>query len=521
MEQVRADRRAMAVIDGRAPATAEDAGPAAVAAARVLRAHGVRPGDRVLVKADNSVEQVVAVLALVHLGASLVLLDNHHTDAETLRALTAAQVRFVLTDRRSRPVPAGIRGLTVEELYRAAREPAGPDTGTGTGTGTDPRTNPESDPDTSEDFSTQAWYCRDDALVIWSSGTTGESKGIVKSGRAFLDNLERTRRLMAYGVGDVFLPLLPFSHQYGISLILLAHLSGGDLVVVPYTRLDRALAAGARCGATVVDATPATYRSALNLMNRRPALLTALRGVRMWCTGGAPMDRNLGRHFRESTGRPLLDGYGSTEAGNVAFATPDNPVGCGRILDGLEVRILSPDGRRALPPGEVGEIWLHTPDLMEGYLSAGGGIAPAPASHGYRTGDLGHLDEGGNLHVAGRRSAVHRLGHTLYPEVLERKAEVCGRPVKVIALADERRGHELVFVIEDPESGHPRVWRERVSRQLASFEHPNHVLVTDRFPLNRNGKTDVLRLRAWVTARLRSGPEQQSRQPVPAPAALD
>ncbi|MBW5480400.1 class I adenylate-forming enzyme family protein [Streptomyces bambusae] len=474
---------ALRILDAREPGRGQDAGAGALATAQLLGARGVGTGTRVLVKAENSPLQVVAFLGLVHLGASVVLVDPGQTEQETVKSAMAARVRFAVVDDRA-ALPPGCPGITTAALAEAqaeARQPGSREPGR---------------------FGFDRWRAQPDALVLWSSGTTGASKGIVKSGRAVIGNLERTRLLMPYREDDVFLPLLPFSHQYGISLVLLAALGGGSLVVAPYARLDRALEAGARCGATVVDATPATYRSVVNLMRRRPGLRAGLGGVRMWCTGGAPFDPRLQADFTETTGRPLLDGYGSTEAGNLAYATPDNPSGCGRVLPGLEVRIVDRSGR-PLPAGEAGEVRISSPDLMEGYLTADGSMTPRPSATDHPTGDVGRFDQAGNLHVLGRNAAVHRLGHTLYPDVLERKAEsLCGRPVRVVPLVHERRGHALVFVVEDPDAGDPRLWRRRLCEALPGYEHPNHVLVTDRFPVTPRGKTDARRLREWAVRRL-------------------
>ncbi|WP_079250847.1 class I adenylate-forming enzyme family protein [Streptomyces amritsarensis] len=476
---------ALRILDARDPGQGHDGHDGALTAARLLAARGVGAGTRVLVKAGNSPLHVMAFLGLVHLGASVVLVDTEQPEHDTRVSAAAAGVRFAVVDDES-DLPPGCPGITTGALASAPVPAAGP--------------QPASAPP--GPFGFERWRARPDALVLWSSGTTGASKGIVKSGRSVLGNLERTRLLMPYREDDVYLPLLPFSHQYGISMVLLAALGGGSLLVAPYGRLDRALDAGARCGATVVDATPATYRSVVNLMRRRPALCAGLDGVRMWCTGGAPFDPMLQEDFVRTAGGPLLDGYGSTEAGNIAYATPDNPAGCGRVLPGLKVRITDPSGL-PLPAGEVGEIRITGADLMAGYLTADGKLTPPPSTADHPTGDVGCFDHAGNLHVLGRNAAVHRLGHTLYPDVLERKAESsCGRPVRVVPLTDERRGHALVFVVEDPDAGDPRVWRRRLCEALPGYEHPNHVLVTDRFPITRRGKTDTRRLREWTVQRL-------------------
>ena len=149
---------------------------------------------------------------------------------------------------------------------------------------------------------------------------------------------------------------------------------------------------------------------------------------------------------------------------------------------------------------DVGEIWVRSPGLMEGYLGAAGSVLSRDDRVPYRTGDLGHWTHSGSLAVVGRKYAVHRLGHTLFPEVIERKAEKCGRPVKVVALDDERRGSALVFVVADPAGGHPQEWRRAVNTLLPSHEQPNRMLVVAAFPVNANGKPDLRELRRQAAA---------------------
>ncbi|MFD9910221.1 class I adenylate-forming enzyme family protein [Streptomyces sp. NPDC059063] len=484
-----ADASGMRLVSDHPARTALDADVCALALARVLRGHGLGGGRRVLLKAGNSPVYVVALLALMRLDSSIVLIDGQQTTQETHRLAAAAGVDFALVEQFG-DAPSGLPFLTMAELDEVLPHH---DAGRAAGSAAESTAHAEplravSAAHTDPFRAVARWLDRDDALVLWSSGTTGEPKAVVKSGRAFLRNLDRTRQALGYRPDDVLLPVLPYSHQYGLSLVLLAWLSRGTLAVTPNSRLDRALSLGAAVGATVVDATPVTYRSLLNLAGRHPGLLAGLTKVRLWCTGGAPSDQDLVRRFPEVTGAPLLDGYGSTEIGNVSFATPDNPTGCGRVLDGLDVFVTDEAGR-PLPPGEIGEIHVRTPDLMTGYLSVADGLTPAPSGP-YRTGDLGHLDAAGNLFVLGRRFAVHRLGFTLYPEVLERKAEACGRPVKIVTRDDARRGQELIFVVEDPDVREASYWRRRICAALPPFEHPNRVVVVSRFPVSANGKPD-------------------------------
>ncbi|MCK1820276.1 acyl--CoA ligase [Streptomyces sp. XM83C] len=441
------------------------------AAAREFHDRGLRPGDRVLVRGDNSTDYVVALLALMHLDTSLVPVDHRQTADEARLAAAQAGARWMLCDATAPGAFPADRMLHFTGAGSRAAPPAG------------------ARPDLA------AWFARRDALVLWSSGTTGRPKGIVKSGRAVHDNTLRTIRAMGYRDDEVLAPLLPFSHQYGLSVILLWWLAGCTLVVTRYQRLDHALATAAGAGTTAVDAAPSTYHALLGLCRRRPELRAGLSGVRIWGVGGAPLPASLATSFAADMGLPLLDGYGLTELGNVALATPTSPVGCGRPLPGVDLRITGPDGT-PLAPGETGEIEVRSPGLMEGYLDPDGTLHPVDRDTWFPTADLGRLDADGTVHVVGRNQAVHRLGFTLYPEGLARKAEGCGRQVKVLAVDDARRGCALHFVVEDPDELPPRHWRALLAALLADYEQPNAVHVVPAFPLTSNGKVDNHALRA-------------------------
>ncbi|RSM50769.1 hypothetical protein DMA12_01035 [Amycolatopsis balhimycina DSM 5908] len=424
------------------------------AATELLARSGIEPGSRVLLSGGNSPEWVVDLLALIHLDASVVLADHRASPAQ--RSLIRAQARTILeissgTGDTAAPPPASI----------AAAEP---------------------------DFT--AWTRRRDAAISWSSGTTGTPKGIVRSGRSILRNLTLSAERMGYRPDDVFLPLLPYSHQYGLSLVLCWWLGGGTLVVHgPATRLDRALSLGVDHGLSVVDAAPSTYYSLLNLLDRRPALGDALKRVRAWCVGGAPLGRTLAARFHARTGRHLLDGYGATEVGNIALAPLSDPVGCGPPLPGVVVEVHDEHGR-PLPPGRLGELVVRSDGLMTGHLGDDGEVVPAPGPV-HRTGDIGLLDDAGRVFPIGRRHAVHRNGHTLYPDHLAEQAESGGAQAEVVAVPDERLGTRLVFVIADPDEHEPAHWKRVLRSVLAHHEQPDHIVVLPALPLTNSGKPDL------------------------------
>ncbi|MFE0021187.1 aldehyde dehydrogenase family protein [Amycolatopsis sp. NPDC059021] len=457
--------------------------------AMALETRGVRQEDAVLLIANNSAEYISVLFGLIHIGASIVLADPRQQPDQHRRLAALTGASWAITDALPSAGEADSLADSATPLFLGelrAEAIAGR-------------------PDPAAKLSTEAWRARDDALITCSSGTTGAPKAVVRSGRSVWDNVAATRRLLAYRDTDVLLPLLSFSHQYGLSLVLAWWLTGCSLVVAPYVRVDHALEIIAQAGVTAVDTTPSTYHSLLGVLDRRPGLAGRLGSVRMWCVGGAPLGPALANRFQARLGTPLLDGYGSTEAGNIALATPRDPLGCGRPLPGVDVEIRNDNGD-PVAPGEIGELRVRSAGLFEGYLAEDGTLVRRNGEW-YVTNDLGYRDGDGNLYVLGRKHAVHRLGYTLYPEELARKAEACGRAVAVVALEDDRRGCQLVFVVADPGLRDARYWRRSLGEHLAEYEQPNHVVVVESLPVNGNGKADRLRL------------ERIARDSVPAPSS--
>ncbi|MEV4561060.1 class I adenylate-forming enzyme family protein [Kitasatospora sp. NPDC049285] len=450
--------------------TALDASAQAVAAE--LRRRGITPGERVLLTGANTGEFVLTLFALMELGVSIALADRRTPPAEVARLLTAAGARRLLTDA---PLPDGVTDaeqLTLDKVCAAAQ--AVPPSAAARGL---------------ERFAD--WFAREDALVVWSSGSTGTPKGIVRSGASVRGNTERTGARMAYRADDVLLPLLPFTHQYGLSMLLLWQAAGCALVLQTSSqRVDAALTAIREHGVTVVDAVPATYHTLLNMLDSGRADAGGLSTVRLWCVGGEPLGQQLSARFADRIGLPLLDGYGSSEAGNIALAVLPDPVGCGRPLDGIAVRVVD-DAGLPVGPGTIGEIVVRSPDYMTGLLGPGGEVRPVDRAE-YRTDDIGRLDAVGNLTVLGRRAAVHRLGHTLYPDGIADRAGACGAQVQVVPVepADQPGGAQLVFFVADPAERSPAHWRAAVSEHIAEHERPNRVVVLPEFPLNKTGKVD-------------------------------
>ncbi|MFB7559412.1 class I adenylate-forming enzyme family protein [Streptomyces brevispora] len=452
------------------------------AVARELRGRGINERSRVLLTGENTQEFILVLFALMECGASVALADRRIPADQQAALAVDAGVDRILTDNALPERAGGIGQELLADLVGGAMAGCEPSGGAAEAAEEGP-------------LGFDRWFAREDALIVWSSGSTGAPKGIVRSGAAVRANIARTAARMAYRADDVLLPLLPFTHQYGLSMLLLWMQTGATLVLQTSSqRVDRALEAIAAYGVTVVDAVPAMYSTLLNLVDGARAGTNMIGSVRMWCVGGEPLGRELGERFVRTVGSPLLDGYGSSEAGNIALAVHPDPRGCGRPLDGIEVLVLD-DAGREVPVGETGEVVVRTPDYMTGVLGPAGTLLRVERD-AYRTDDIGCLDGAGNLTVLGRRDAVHRNGHTLYPDAIAARAGACGAPVRVVPVQGGRddRVH-LVFFVADAAGQPAAKWRRELAQCVAEHELPNRVVVLQEFPLNNTGKIDRRALR--------------------------
>ncbi|MCP2253720.1 Acyl-CoA synthetase (AMP-forming)/AMP-acid ligase II [Prauserella aidingensis] len=443
---------------------------------RLLQDRGLSEGERVALSADNSGDLAVTLIALMELGVSIALIDRGLAQAECADLVSESGADWFISDHPHLDGPfdrVEANWLNLDTL--AAERSVYGDADHG-----EAAERPE--------YGFPRWAERQDGLIVWTSGSSGRPKGVVRTGASVLRNIDATQARMGYDERDVLLPLLPFTHQYGLSLLMLWWKAGCTLAVVPSKRIDHALDTIKRHRVTVVDTVPASYELMLRLINSRRLPKNDIASVRMWCVGGEPLRDSLRTRFAEQIGSPLLDGYGSSEAGNIALAGPDAPAHCGPPLDGVAVEIRDHSGH-PVDPGEIGEVVVHTPDLMHGVLELDGDIRPADASP-LHTEDIGFVDEHGNLCVLGRKNAVHRFGHTLYPDAIAAKAAAAGVPVSVVPVEDANESAQLVFLVEDPGRRTSAHWRRALSVVLAEHERPDRIVVLDEFQQLGNGKVD-------------------------------
>ncbi|HEY3683757.1 MAG TPA: FadD3 family acyl-CoA ligase [Streptosporangiaceae bacterium] len=481
-----------ALADGPVRLTFAGLAAEAAAVARALAGHGVRPGDRVAVWAPNTAYWVLAALGAHTAGAVLVPVNTRFTGAEAADVLRRSRARLLFA-------ADGFLGIDYLGMVRAAR-PALP--GLRTVVACAPHT---AAPDALEwpRFLSAAPHAApppavrpgDVADVMFTSGTTGRSKGAVSAHRQTVGVARAWADAAGVRPGDRYLIVSPFFHTFGYKAGIVACLAAGA-AIVPQPVFDVAETVrlvGAE-EVTVLPGPPTIYQSILDAPDRG-----AVRMPRVAVTGAASVPVRLVERMRAELGfATVLTAYGLTEAVVVTMSRPgDDPrtiaTTCGRATAGFEIRICGPDGGE-LPPGADGEVRLRGPNVMLGYLDDPAATADAFDPGGWlRTGDIGRLDAAGYLTITDRLKDMLTVGgFNVYPaeveQVLARHDGVA--EAAVVGVADRRLGEvPKAYVVARPGAAPAAADLVAFCRErLAGFKVPRTVEFLPELPRNAGGK---------------------------------
>ncbi|MBU3687142.1 MAG: fatty acid--CoA ligase family protein [Mycobacterium sp.] len=466
-------------------------------AAAAIAGLGVHPGDRVAIWSPNTWHWVVACLATHYAGAVLVPVNTRYTAEEatdilarTRTPLLIAMGRFLGAD----PVADLDRGA-LPALRRIVRVPVEQADGDWDDFLAGPQVAP------SEVDGRAAAVRPDDVSdILFTSGTTGRSKGVLCAHRQSLSASAAWAECGRITSADRYLCINPFFHNFGYKAGILACLQTGATLIPQLTfNPEAAMHAVQEHRVTVLPGPPTIYQTLLDHPARAKYDLTSLRFA---VTGAAIIPVVLIERMQSELDFDIvLTAYGLTEAsGFGTMCRPeDDPVTvattCGRPIAGFELRIDSPDETGA------GEVQLHGPNVMLGYLDDPDATAATVDSDGWlHTGDIGTLDAAGNLTITDRLKDMYICGgFNVYPaEVEQVLARLDGvADAAVIGVPEPRLGEVgRAFVVRRPDADLDEKTVIAYSREhLANFKTPRSVVFLDALPRNAGGKVVKTTLR--------------------------
>ncbi|BCY13338.1 FadD3 family acyl-CoA ligase [Actinoplanes sp. L3-i22] len=456
--------------------------------ARALIAGGLRPGDRLALWAPNSAEWVQTALGVAWAGGTLVPVNTRFTAVEALDIIERSHARglVVVGPFRGADRLAGLRatGATLPGLIVSI--PGG---------WADFLASGDAVPASEADARAEAVTPDDVADILFTSGTTGRSKGVMSAHRQSLAVAEAWAGIAGLGPGDRYLVVNPFFNSFGLKAGILACLvSGAAIVPEPVFDVSRTMKVIGDQRITVLPGPPTLYTS---LMDHPEAGRHDLSSLRLAVTGAAVVPPALVERMRKELGAEVLTAYGLTEAVVATMCRPGDDARtvaetCGRAAAGFEVRIAGLDH----------EVLLRGPNTMLGYLDDPRATAGAIDAEGWlHTGDVGRLDERGYLTITDRLKDMYICGgFNVYPAEVERTLARLPQVAEsaVIGVPDQRLGEVgRAYVVCRP--GQSLTAPEVIDfcrGRLAGYKVPRGVVLRDELPHNASGKVLKYLLRA-------------------------
>ena len=337
----------------------------------------------------------------------------------------------------------------------------------------------------------------DTAMLLYTGGTTGLSKGAELTHRNVIVNVQQTRNWL-WSMADkreVLLCVLPFFHSYGMTTGMhLSVIAQSAMLLLPRFELADVAKAIKRHRPTIFCAVPSMY----NALNRYPGLTPSdVSSIKLCVSGGAALPAEVQKRFEERTGGRLVEGYGLTETSPVVIVNPlmgqrkNGTIGI-PIAD-TDARIVDLDTGEPAGPGEVGELALKGPQVMKGYWNRPDETAGALRGGWFHTGDMAEMDEDGYFRIVDRKKdVIISAGMNVYPREVEEvlhqhpkivEAAVVGKPSKV--------REEIVKAFVVVEKGEELTKAEIVDfcrDKLSKFKIPKQVEIVDTLPKSALGK---------------------------------
>jgi malonyl-CoA/methylmalonyl-CoA synthetase len=460
--------------------------------ALALRAKAVVTGDRVVAQVDKSPEAIALYLACLRLGAVFVPLNTAYTLAELQHFLEDASPRLAVVRPADEQAVRRIAGTTAGHI----------ETGIDTlGIAADGSLLRLAQSIESADLPQPPTDSRTLAALLYTSGTTGRSKGAMLSRANLSSNALTLARAWRFTANDVLLHALPIFHVHGLFVAINTVLAAGcAMLFLPKFDAQEVLRLLPRV--SVMMGVPTFYTRLLQL---RELTREQTRSMRLFVSGSAPLLSETHREFRARTGHAILERYGMSET----LMNTSNPYESERIpgsvgppLPGVEVRIADPESGAPLhSPDEVGMIEVRGPNVFSGYWRMPEKTAAGFRSDGFFiTGDLGRIDERGYVWIVGRgRDLIISGGYNVYP--IEVESEIDALPgvqeSAVIGLPHPDFGEAVTAIVVpgDAAATDERCVRAALEQRLANYKLPKRVLFVNDLPRNAMGKVQKNMLR--------------------------
>ena len=440
---------------------------------------GLEPGDCVAIQVEKSPEMLNIYAACAQAGLVFLPLNPSYKVDELKYFIENSEARLIICDEKNKNDLTTIAqklDVLVETLNNNS-----------TGSIIDKAAS------SPENFETVARSKNDLAALLYTSGTTGKSKGAMLTQTNLLSNGNTLMKEWGFTNNDVLLHALPLFHTHGLFVATNVMLSaGGSMIFLPKFDLDNIIKNLPKSSAMMGVPTFYTRLLGDNRFNKN-----LVDHMRLFVSGSAPLLSETHIQFEKITGHRILERYGMTET-NMNTSNPYNGERrtgtVGLPLPGVELKISDPETAKELSIDEIGQIEVRGPNVFKGYWKMPEKTKAELRENGFFiTGDLGKIDEDGYVHILGRdKDLIISGGYNIYPKELE---EIIDDQVGVLESAVIGVPHPdfgetpiAVIVSETETSPDLEIIESNLSKSLARYKHPRKLLWIDQLPRNTMGK---------------------------------
>ncbi len=468
--------------------------------ANLLVARGIRPGDKVALSCPNLPYFPIVYYGILKAGAVVVPLNVLLKGREIAYHLGDSEAKAYFCFQGTPDLPMGREGYAgfeqadgCEHFFMITADPAAPSPVDGT------ETMGQATKDQPPVFEPVQTAETDSAVILYTSGTTGQPKGAELShSNLVLNALTCNRLFSSEPATDTHLLTLPLFHSFGSCVQMNAGFSmGATLVLLPRFDAAQAVALMQKEDITFFAGVPTMYWGLLGALTDDVDVHRIADNLRISVSGGASLPVEIIKSFKERFHTQILEGYGLSETSPVAtFSDPDReprPGSIGVPIWGIECKLIDTDWKTIEGSDEVGEIAIRGHNIMKGYYNRPEATAEVMKDGWFRTGDLARRDEDGYYYIVDRaKDMIIRGGFNVYPREVEEvlMSHDAVSMAAVIGVPDETHGEEIkAFVILEESAqiteGELQEWSKE---QMAAYKYPRIVEFTATLPMNATGK---------------------------------
>lgn len=468
--------------------------------ARVLVTAGVKLGDRVAVMLENSPFFIFSYFAILKAGGIVVPINTFLKEKEVTYVINSCEAKFIISSDNFAPIIGDLKDKckSLEAVYTYTAESSS----WGAKNMTE-YANPMSDKPLDINLNHSST-----AMIIYTSGTTGNPKGAMLSHGNLLSMVEMASNTYNMTKKDKFLLFLPMFHIYSLEVCIMfpTYLGASIIVLESVTDLKKKNFKNILIfkRPTVMVAVPTVY-AALAKADMPKWFIKFLYPIKFHLSSGSGLPTEVFNAFKAKYGIPLIEGYGLSEASPVIAGnslTDPRAGSVGKAIRGVDVKIVNDDAME-MPRGEVGEIIAKGPNIMQGYWHMPKETAEVLKNGWFFTGDLGTMDEEGNISIVDRKKDLILVkGMNVYPrEIEELLYQLPGVEAAAVIGIPEADGDEVIvsYVKKDDDADlSEKSIKSFLKKNLANFKIPKHIYFSKELPLTTIGKVLKRKLKEMV-----------------------